>query len=125
MSSLSARVAVVDDDAAVLASVQFLLEVEGHFVAPFTSGVAFLKAVETARFDCLILDQHMPKFTGLELAQRLHDKGMRLPTMLFTGASTAEIEAEAAAMGLAGVVEKPVAGETLTNFIERVLTQAA
>lgn len=119
MSTPARRVAVVDDDAAVLDSVCFLLEVEGHSAQPFVSGPAFLEALDPDRFDCVILDQHMPGLTGLELAQRLRATGNTLPIMLISGAVTPEILGKAAAIRLDKVAEKPVSSELLVGFVEQ------
>jgi two-component system, LuxR family, response regulator FixJ len=118
MSGSPVRVAIVDDDDAVLDSAQFLLEVEGHAVSPFPSGAAFLTAQAAQPFDCVILDQHMPDLTGLELAQRLRAVGDRLPIMLISGAMTPDIAAKAAEFGVLEVAEKPVSDEDLMTFVE-------
>jgi FixJ family two-component response regulator len=71
-------VAIVDDDPEVLASFQFLLEVAGHAVDAYASATAFLED-RAARPSCLILDQHMPTMTGLELAARLRADRADIP----------------------------------------------
>jgi two-component system response regulator FixJ len=119
MSHSAFRVAVVDDDTAVLESLRFLLEVEGHAVAPFLSAAAFLEAAAAQPFDCLILDHHMPALTGLELAQRLRAGGACLPIMLMSGAMTPDIAAKATETGVQRVVEKPISCDHLMNFVEQ------
>jgi two-component system response regulator FixJ len=121
MSTSAVRVAVVDDDAAVLESVCFLLDVVGHAAKPFASASAFLAALATERFDCAILDHHMPELTGLELARRLRAAGNDLPIMLISGAMTEQIARAATATGLQGVADKPVSCEQLIGFVEQAL----
>jgi len=41
-----------------------LLKTHGYDVAPFESGDDFLKAVESDRPDCMLLDLHMPEQRG-------------------------------------------------------------
>jgi two-component system, LuxR family, response regulator FixJ len=60
-------VAVVDDDPAVLDSFKFVFEVVGHEVDIYASALAFLED-GAPRSVCMILDQHMPQMTGLELS---------------------------------------------------------
>lgn len=120
MSDSPVRVAVVDDDAAVLESACFLLEVVGYAVEPFASARAFLDDDAADRVDCLILDHHMPDLTGLDLAQQLRAAGSSLPIMLISGAMTPEIVSRAANLGLQKVVEKPVSDEAMMCFVERV-----
>lgn len=110
------RVAVIDDDAAVLHSLRFLLEVAGHEVATFASAAAFL-AHDRAWPDCVVLDCHMPQRTGLDMIERLLDERRGLPVMLITGSATPAIRARAAALGITTVVEKPPQEADLLDFV--------
>lgn len=117
MAPHSTLVAIVDDDLAVLESTRFLLEVAGHRVETFASPCEFLVCNDAAAFDCLILDQHMPRLTGLELASRLRARGFNRPIMLVTGSLTSDIVTRAGEMQLKKVVEKPASETELMNFI--------
>jgi len=117
MSDLKHRkVAVVDDDHAVLDSLQFLLGVVGHPVQTFASAAEFLKA-EMRHFACLILDDHMPHMTGLELAERLRADGVAIPILLVTGSPSPAIVARAAQVGIEKVLEKPPMEQDVIEFI--------
>jgi two-component system response regulator FixJ len=109
-------VAVVDDDVAVLDSLKFLLEVEGYKVETYSSALALLED-PTPRSSCLIVDQHMPKMTGLELTAELRAKGMQIPILLITAAPSPAIIAEAAQLGIEKVLEKPAVEGDLLNFV--------
>lgn len=115
-SGSECSVAVIDDDAAVLDSLRFLLEIAGYRVVTYSSAAAFL-AGDGPWPDCLILDHHMPQMTGLELVARLRADGVRLRIMLITGSSTPAIRARAAELGVAKVVEKPPAEGELMDFV--------
>ena len=108
--------AIVDDDAAVLDSLRFLLEVAGHHVATYASAAAFL-ADRATRPGCLIIDHHMPQMTGLELIAQLRAAGEPARIMLITGSSSAAIRARAAELGVAKVVEKPPLEDELLEFV--------
>ncbi len=110
-------VAIVDDDPAVLDSLKFLLEVTGHTVETYSSGDDFLHN-RGARPACLILDQHMPHMTGLELTARLRIAGETLPVLLITGSSSAAIVSRAAQLGVEKVLEKPLNEDTLLQFVD-------
>ena len=109
------QVAIVDDDEAVRDSLRFLLEVAGHSVAPFASAAEFLHT-RPRPFACLIVDQHMPQMTGLDLVARLRDQREALPVLLITGSPSAAILAQAEALGVA-VLEKPAADDALLDFV--------
>lgn len=117
MRTDSPRIAIVDDDIAVLDSTRLLLEIAGHHVETFASPGDFLAQGGDTGFDCLILDHHMPRLTGLELARRLRAQGSHMPIMLITGSLTSDIVSRAAAMHLEKVVEKPASEAELMGFI--------
>lgn len=112
----SPKIAVVDDDQAVCDSLQFLLQVMGHSVETFQSANAFLTA--DRREVCgLILDQHMPQMTGLQLAEKLRADHVTLPILLITGSPSPDIAARAGVLGIR-VLDKPPSEADLLGFIE-------
>jgi len=117
MHALSPRIAIVDDDAAVRDSTRLLLEVAGCCVETFASPCDFLARAANSNFDRLILDQHMPHLTGLELAKRLRATGNTMPIMLITGALTPDIVKRANEMHLEKVAEKPASATDLMRFV--------
>lgn len=110
------RIAVVDDDPAVLDSLKFLLELSGREVVPYESAAAFL-ADRGLDWRCLIVDQHMPQMTGLDLVEYLREAGQMTPVLLMTGAYSAAIGARAAAIGVGVVVEKPLCNDQVEAFL--------
>ena len=70
---------------------------------------------------CLIVDQHMPRMTGLDLAERLRDEGAGIPVMLITGSSSPSIVARAALLGVVRVLEKPPEEDDLLSFVNACL----
>jgi two-component system response regulator FixJ len=116
-SKAPVAVAVVDDDAAVLESLRFLLEVSGYRVATFGSAADFLAdGGRDARY--LIIDHHMPQMTGLDLIEQLVATPPKRHILLITGSCTPAIRARAATLGVAKVLEKPPAEDELLTFLE-------
>jgi FixJ family two-component response regulator len=107
----------VDDDAAVCDSLRFLLEVAGFGVVTFHSADQFLAAADPDDIACLLLDQHMPQITGLELLRRLRQAGRDLPVALMTGSPSAKLAVQALELGAAVVLEKPLTAEALLRFV--------
>lgn len=110
-------VAVVDNDPGVLDSLRFMLEVAGHHVGVYASAAEFLED-RTAQPAYLIVDQHMPAMTGLELTARLRSEGKLIPTVLITAAPSPDIVQRAALLGIEKVLEKPLAERDLLGFVE-------
>src|ERR1700761_5023807 len=110
-------VVVVDDDPAVLDSLKSFFEAAGYQVGTYVSAMAFLKE-RTLKPAFLILDQHMPQMTGLELAAKLRAQGIATPILLLSGALSPAIVGRAALIGIEKVLGKPATGEDLMSFID-------
>lgn len=112
-------VAVVDDDDAVRDLLRFLLELAGFAVATFGSAAQFLNEASFDDLSCLVVDQHMPGQTGLQLINSLRSQGTTLPVALITGSPSADLLRQASELGVARVMEKPLDDEVLLQFLER------
>jgi len=110
-------VIVVDDDEAVRESLRFLLDIAGYDVMTFESAQAYLDRDDREPATCMVLDQHMPNTTGLELLAVLRQSGARLPTALITGSPSPDLVRQAIALGAARVLEKPLADDALLRFV--------
>ena len=110
-------VAVIDDDNDVGDVLAGLLETIGYQVETYRSGMDFLSGARFDHLACLVVDQNMPRMTGLEVIERLSDRGVHIPTLLITGMHDAEIERKAASLGVMTVLEKPMSHHELLRFI--------
>lgn len=110
-------VAVVDDDQAVRESLRFLLETVGFDVDTFASVCDFLAAAQPDQPVFVLVDQHMPRVTGLDLLLRVRNRGMSCVIALMTGSPSPELSRRARELGAEVVLEKPLAEETLLRFL--------
>jgi FixJ family two-component response regulator len=78
-------VAVVDDDQAILQSIESLLESADYAVRLFASAAALLQSGCIAQIDCLISDIDMPGMDGFELVRLVRAARPQLPIILITG----------------------------------------
>jgi DNA-binding NtrC family response regulator len=70
---------VVDDEQAIRASLQRLLEVDGYTVLQAANGEEALKILEDTSVQLLISDQNMPGMSGIDLLKLV---GVRYPRVL-------------------------------------------
>jgi FixJ family two-component response regulator len=110
-------VAVIDDDNDVGDVLGGLLETMGYQVEVYRSGMDFLSEAQFDRLACLVVDQNMPKMTGLQLIESLSDRGVNIPALLITGDHDAEVERKAASLGMMTVLEKPMSHHELLRFV--------
>lgn len=118
MQVCRSRIGVVDDDDAVRESLRFLLETAGYCVITYDSASDFLRDATPRRLSCLLVDQHMPDVTGLQLVGRLREEGTSLPIALITGSPTPDLLRRAEELGVATVLEKPLMEDVLLDFVE-------
>lgn len=112
---------LIDDDRAVLASAQFLLESVRLPSRCFDSAEAFLAQVSPQARGCVVTDLRMPGLSGIELQQRLMQDGSTLPVILVTGHGDVPMAVRALKLGAADFLEKPVHAQTLIESIQRAL----
>jgi PAS domain S-box-containing protein len=123
---LDGRVLLVDDEPAVSEFMQDLLESWGLTVNVFNSSVdACGKFSDDAdRYDLVILDQTMPRMTGLEMAQHLLKLRPGLPVVLYTGYSDEISETQVRQLGIRALMNKPVDTCALHNLVKRLLSES-
>jgi two-component system response regulator FixJ len=116
------KVMLVDDDSAVLISLQFFLESEGFDVVPFSSGEELLAQPVLPSRGCFVIDYSMPIMNGLELLARLRARGSTLPAILITGRSDRSIDQREAHAGVLTVLRKPQFNDGLVKSIQEALS---
>jgi len=115
-------IAVVDDDPAVRASLQFALEVEGFGVRVYPDAQAMLAAGHFADYRCVIVDQNLPTITGLDLVARLRDQSVCVPAILITSHPSAVLRGRADQAGVP-IVEKPLLGNALVDKVRLMIAR--
>lgn len=113
---------IVDDDEAVRHSLAFLLESDGLTAKTYESALHFLDAAAEAT-GCLITDIRMPDITGIELLQRLNEKGASLPTIVITGHGDIPLAVEAMKAGAADFIEKPFDDDQMLKAVRAALAR--
>ena len=116
MATTRPIIAVVDDDAAVRNSLKFSLEIDGFTILTYASAEEFLSSGNLDNVQCLVVDQDMPRMTGLELVTALRAQGVKVPTLLISGRLTPAVTRQASVAGIP-VVEKPFLGNGLIDSI--------
>jgi two-component system cell cycle sensor histidine kinase/response regulator CckA len=112
---------LVDDEPAVRAIVGRILGDAGYQVVPAADGAEALALYQRlGPFGVVLLDESMPGLPGRLVLERLLMLDPAAKVVLFTGYGDGEI-----LPGAAGVLEKPVAMDTLLQFLERVLDAGA
>jgi CheY-like chemotaxis protein len=109
-----ARILVIDDDPAVRAAMQMVLERDGLEVNAVGDGPTGIKLVAAEDFDLLLVDLFMPGMDGLETIRQVHRHKPGLPIIIMSGLSFAPTGAQppdflamAGRLGAVGNLKKP------------------
>jgi CheY-like chemotaxis protein len=116
----------VDDEELLIEWCQALLARLGYEVTAAQDSAEALKIFteNLFRFDLVITDQTMPKFTGLRLVRKLLKIRPDIPIILSTGHSDAVSPERAKEAGIKEFLMKPLEKRTLAEAIRRVLNKA-
>jgi two-component system response regulator FixJ len=123
--SPSGRVYVIDDDAAMRDSLDFLLGSAGLNVRLFDSAQIFLNELPDLAFGCVVTDIRMPGVDGIELLRQLNSgtSPRKLPVIVMTGHGDIPLAVEAMKLGALDFLEKPFEDERLIGMIETALSR--
>jgi DNA-binding NarL/FixJ family response regulator len=116
------RVVLVDDQTLVRRGIRSLLELAGDIdvVAEAADGDEALAVIRRERPDAVLLDVRMPKRTGIEVLQALHQSSELPPTILLTTFDDDEALLDGVKAGARGYLLKDVSLEQLTGALRTV-----
>ena len=107
---------VIDDDAAVRASLKNLLKSVGLYVELFGSADEFLKSQRPDAPSCLVLDVRLPGISGLEFQTELAKGGTEMPIIFLTGHGDIPMGVQAMKAGAVEFLTKPCREQDLLEF---------
>jgi len=116
---------LVDDDPEILDSFALYLGTLGYKTELYTSSEEFLRIESFTDNGCILLDNHLPGLSGLDVQQRLADRGILLPIVFMSGDSEFKDVVSAVRSGAIGFLEKPFSMASLQEAIEEALAEYA
>jgi FixJ family two-component response regulator len=112
---------VIDDDAAVRASIQGLLKSVGLRSESFGTAQAFLASKRPDGPSCLVLDVRLPGISGLDFQHELADAGIQIPIIFITGHGDIPMTVKAMKSGAVEFLTKPFRDQDLLDAIYEAL----
>ncbi|MBN2474055.1 MAG: response regulator transcription factor [Pirellulales bacterium] len=116
-----ATVFIVDDDPAVRQGLSLLVRSMQLLPETYASGQEFLNACDPSRRGCLLLDVRMPGISGLELLDRLVERGPHPPVILISAYGDVPTVVRAMKAGAVSFLEKPCRDQQLWEAIQDAL----
>jgi FixJ family two-component response regulator len=112
---------VIDDDAAVRASIQGLLKSAGLRSETFGIAHEFLRRKRPDGPSCLVLDVSLPGVNGLDFQRELANAGIRIPVIFITGHGDIPMTVKAMKSGAVEFLTKPFQDQDLLQAIHQAL----
>src|SRR6202789_2420568 len=119
----TARILVIDDEAAIRDSLEVLLTLEGYNVKMASDGDQGLRILELDNFDLILLDLALPGRTGLELLPFIKERQPETPVIMITAYGTVDNVVEAIRAGAENFVQKPWDNEKLLADIRSAVAR--
>jgi len=101
-----------------------VLRSSGYEVDAAEDGAAAWEALHAKDYDLLITDNQMPKISGVELIDKVHDAHMELQVIMASGALPADELNRIPPLQLAAALAKPFSSEQLLRTVNSVLGAA-
>lgn len=112
------RILVVEDEHKIANSIKKGLEQESFAVDLAFTGNEGFDLASSENYDLLILDVMLPEMTGVEICQKLRDKGNHTPILMLTARGQVSDKVEGLNSGADDYLTKPFAFEELLARIK-------
>lgn len=113
------RVLIADDDKVARTYLRLVLS-SSFEVEEASDALEAMHLLTSGHFDCLILDDQMPKGTGVSIARQVRGtpRMSHVPIVLVTATATAARQIEGMRCGVSVFMHKPVDGKQLLTLVE-------
>jgi len=115
------EILMAEDNEAIRDLMREILGRRGHHVLAVENGLLALNAVQTGRFDVIIMDMHMPVMDGAEATRAIRALPVsesRIPIVALTAGLTEDQRHAYLVAGVSQIVAKPAHWPTLFEAIE-------
>lgn len=115
---------IVDDDRAVGEALASLLELEGYDVKRYETATAFLSDIDDRSVGVLLLDVRLPDLNGLDVQEKLVERGSKLSVIVITGHGEVPMAVRAVKAGAVNFIEKPFVGDEILESVRSAEDEA-
>ena len=124
---MATRILVIEDNAANMELVRYVLEAFGYVVVPAADGESGLELARAAPPDLVICDMQLPGIDGIEVAKRLKAQPAmaRVPLIAVTAYAMVGDRERVLAAGFDGYISKPLDPQTFVPQIAAFLKSMA
>jgi len=121
------KILAIDDNPDLTELLEVSLSAMGHEIKVTNDATEGLALVASSKYDIILLDINMPKFTGIDFVNTLVEKNLiqNHNIVLFTSSSTSSSEvSELLKKGVRGCIEKPIEVDVLEKEINKYASKS-
>lgn len=119
------RVLIIDDSQEIRDFLSdYILKPKGFEVLMASNGLMGLEMAIAKEPDLMIVDQQMPRLTGLEVLEKLQERGIEIPAILATAHGSEETAVQAFRLGIRDYVIKPFDADEISESVDRALRES-
>ena len=112
-----ARVLVVDDEKSIRIVLREFLKKDGHEVQTAEDVPMAFELLEKHSYDVVVTDIIMPRYTGVDLLKKIHEKWPDIQVIMITGEPNVDTAVEAVRSGAYDYLSKPVNREAIRKVV--------
>lgn len=117
-------VILVEDDSSLRAALERVLRASGFDARAYASAEAALAANGLDWADCLVVDLNLPAMSGLDLIERLRQRGVKAPAVAITAQDEPRVRDEVRRRGVQHFLAKPFLGSALIRLVDTAVAGA-
>ncbi len=119
------RVLIIDDSQEIREFLsEYILKPKGFEVLLASNGLMGLEMAIAKEPDLMIVDQQMPRLTGLEVLEKLKERGIEIPAILATAHGSEETAVAAFRLGIRDYVIKPFDADEISESVDKALRES-
>ncbi|MCV3763905.1 response regulator transcription factor [Companilactobacillus farciminis] len=119
------KILVVDDEPSILELIEYNLESNDYQVSTAKDGQEAFEKVSGQSFDLMLLDQMLPKMSGIEVLKKMRESDNLTPVIFLTAVDSEDNKIEGLISGADDYVTKPFSVKELLARIEVVLRRTS
>ena len=116
-------VILVEDDEGLRVALLRMLRASGFRARAHGCGEALLEDARSDEADCLVVDVHLPAMSGLDLVERLRQRGLKTPAVAISAHDEAAVREAARRKGIELFLGKPFLGSVLVSTVNELLAE--
>jgi len=120
---MAKRILIADDEANIVASLEFLMRQKGYEVRTVGNGADALKAVAEFAPDLMLLDVMMPQMSGYDVCQKVRadPQGQKVRIVMLSAKGREAEVSKGLALGADAYVTKPFSTRDLIAQVAEML----